>query len=89
MQFRREKKMARVTVEDCLENVDNRFILVHMANKRTRQLLKGVKPLIEAEDNREIVKSLREVAALKVNMDDDTDAALRQGGYMTVAQKQD
>ena len=81
--------MARVTVEDCLENVDNRFILVHMANKRTRQLLKGVKPLIEAEDNREIVKSLREVAALKVNMDDDTDAALRQGGYMTVAEEQD
>ena len=81
--------MARVTVEDCLKNVDNRFILVHMANKRTRQLLKGVKPLIEAEDNREIVKSLREVAALKVNMDDDTDAVLRQGGYMTVAEEQD
>ena len=81
--------MARVTVEDCLKNVDNRFILVHMANKRTRQLLKGVKPLIEAEDNREIVKSLREVAALKVNLDDDTDAALRQGDYMTVALDQD
>ena len=81
--------MARVTVEDCLKNVDNRFILVHMANKRTRQLLKGVKPLIEAENNREIVKSLREVAALKVNLDDDTDAALRKGGYMTVAEEQD
>ena len=81
--------MARVTVEDCLKNVDNRFILVHMANKRTRQLYKGVKPLIEAEDNREIVKSLREVAALKVNLDDDTDSTLRQGGYMTVAEEQD
>jgi DNA-directed RNA polymerase subunit omega len=79
--------MARVTVEDCLKNVDNRFILVHMANKRTRQLLKGVKPLIEAEDNREIVKSLREVAALKVNLDEDTDAALRQGGYGTVVEE--
>ena len=81
--------MARVTVEDCLKNVDNRFILVHMAINRTRQLYKGVKPLIEAEDNREIVKSLREVAALKVNLDEDTDAALRQGGYMTVTEEQD
>jgi len=81
--------MARVTVEDCLKNVDNRFILVHMANKRTRQLLKGSKPLVDAEDNREIVKSLREVAALKVNLDVDTDAALRKGGYMTVDVEQD
>ena len=81
--------MARVTVEDCLENVDNRFILVHMAINRTKQLYKGVKPLIVAEDNREIVKSLREVAALKVNLDADTDAALRQGGYMTVDAEQD
>jgi len=81
--------MARVTVGDCLKNVDNRFILVHMANKRTRQLLKGVKPLVDAEDNREIVKSLREVAALKVNLDEETDAALRQGGYMTIPVEQD
>ena len=74
--------MARVTVEDCLKNVDNRFVLVHMANKRTRQLLKGVKPLVEAEDNREIIKSLREVAALKVNLDDDTVKSLKEGGYL-------
>lgn len=76
--------MARITVEDCLENVDNRFILVHMANKRTRQLFKGVKPLVEAEDNRDIVKSLREVAARKVNLDKETRQALSEGGYMTV-----
>ncbi len=79
--------MARITVEDCLKNVDNRFILVHMANKRSRQLIKGVKPLVDAEDNREVVKSLREVAALKVNLDDDTNEALRKGGYMTVFEK--
>ena len=79
--------MARVTVEDCLENVDNRFILVHMANKRTRQLIKGVKPLVDAEDNREVVKSLREVAALKVNLDEETNEALRKGGYMTVVEE--
>ena len=76
--------MARITVEDCLKNVDNRFILVHMANKRTRQLIKGVKPLVDAEDNREVVKSLREIAALKVNLDEETNDALRHGGYMTV-----
>ena len=81
--------MARVTIEDCLENIDNRFILVHMANKRTRQLYKGIKPLVDAESNREIVKSLREVAARKVNLDDETDAALRQGGFMTVPLEQD
>ena len=81
--------MARITVEDCLENVDNRFILVHMANRRTRQLYKGVKPLVDAEDNREIVKSLREVAAQKVNLDEDTDVCLRQGGYMSVVEEQD
>ena len=81
--------MARVTIEDCLENVDNRFILVHMANKRTRQLYKGIKPLVDAESNRAIVKALREVAARKVNLDDDTDAALKQGGFRTVPQEQD
>ncbi len=79
--------MARITVEDCLKNVDNRFILVHMANKRTRQLIKGVKPLVDAEDNREVVKSLREVAALKVNLDEETNVALRKGGYMTVVEE--
>jgi len=79
--------MARITVEDCLKNVDNRFILVHMANKRTRQLIKGVKPLVDAEDNREVVKSLREIAALKVNLDEETNAALRKGGYMTVVEE--
>jgi len=79
--------MARITVEDCLKNVDNRFILVHMANKRTRQLYKGIKTLVDAEDNREVVKSLREVAAQKVNLDEDTDEALRQGGYMSVTEE--
>jgi len=81
--------MARITVEDCLENVDNRFILVHMANKRTRQLFKGVKPMVAAEDNRDIVKSLREVAARKVNLDEETSDSLAAGGYMTVPVEED
>ena len=46
--------MARITVEDCLERVPNRFKLIILAAKRARQLLKGAKPLLETE-NREIV----------------------------------
>ena len=42
--------MARVTVEDCLENVENRFHLVLVASKRARQLMKGVAPTIDREN---------------------------------------
>jgi DNA-directed RNA polymerase subunit omega len=54
--------MARVTVEDCLKKVSNRFALVHIAARRTKQLLKGSKALIK-KDNKEIVIALREIAA--------------------------
>ena len=57
--------MARVTVEDCIEKVSNRFELITIATKRAKQLLKGAKPLLET-DNREIVTALREIAAGKV-----------------------
>ena len=57
--------MSRITVEDCLQKVDNRFELVILASKRARQLLKGAKPSIELR-NREVVVALREVAAGKV-----------------------
>ena len=57
--------MARVTVEDCLQETSSRFELVMLAVKRTRQLLKGAKPLV-GSDNREIVIALREIAAGKV-----------------------
>ncbi len=57
--------MARITVEDCLEKIPSRFNLVQLAAKRTRQRLKGAKPLIES-DNRAIVIALREIAEGKV-----------------------
>ncbi len=57
--------MARITVEDCLDNVSSRFELVMLASKRARQLLKGAKPLVET-DNRDIVIALREIAAGKL-----------------------
>jgi len=58
--------MARITVEDCLMKVDNRFTLVLLAAERTRQLLKGSTPLVET-DNKDGVVSLREIAAGKVS----------------------
>jgi DNA-directed RNA polymerase subunit omega len=60
-----ESLMSRITVEDCLQKVDNRFELVMLASKRARQLFKGAKPLIDS-DNREVVVALREIAEGKV-----------------------
>jgi DNA-directed RNA polymerase omega subunit len=57
--------MARITVEDCLAQVPNRFELVLLGARRAKQLLKGARPLVES-DNKEIVSALREVAAGKV-----------------------
>jgi DNA-directed RNA polymerase subunit omega len=57
--------MARVTIEDCLRQVPNRFALVHMAAKRVRQFNKGAPTLVKA-DNKEIVMALREIAQGKV-----------------------
>lgn len=55
--------MARVTVEDCLDNVDNRFELVMLAAKRARQLATGGKdPLVEEESDKATVIALREIA---------------------------
>jgi len=61
--------MARITVEDCLEAIgdDNRFALVHLAVKRVKQRRLGAPLLIPARKNKEIVMTLREVAAGKVN----------------------
>ena len=63
--------MARITVEDCQERVNNRFLLVQMAIKRVRQYREGYEPLIESR-NKEAVTALREIAAGKVLPDDVT-----------------
>jgi DNA-directed RNA polymerase subunit omega len=60
-----EVHMARITVEDCLQKVNNRFALIHLAAKRVRQLRKGSEPLVTAK-NKDIVVALREVAAGRV-----------------------
>jgi DNA-directed RNA polymerase subunit omega len=65
--------MARITVEDCLEKIPNRFELVLGAAKRAKQLLKGARPLVET-DNKEVVTALREIAAGKVSIERPEDA---------------
>lgn len=58
--------MARITVEDCLQKVENRFALVMLATKRVRQLKHGAHPLVNPRDNKDIVIALREIAEGKV-----------------------
>jgi DNA-directed RNA polymerase subunit omega len=66
--------MARVTIEDCLENVDNMYELIHLATRRTRQMYRGSDPTVKSK-NRQIVTSLREIAAghvaVKYALDDE------------------
>jgi DNA-directed RNA polymerase subunit omega len=62
--------MARITVEDCLQVVDNRFELVMMAAKRARQLANGVEPQLDnTSDDKPTVLALREIAARRVDPD--------------------
>jgi len=59
--------MARITVEDCLDQIPNRFLLVMVAAKRAKQLYKGAQPLIENKaGNKKIVLSLREIASGRI-----------------------
>ncbi len=73
--------MARVTVEDCLDKVDNRFQLVLVATKRARQLAKGAEPFVEWENDKPTVVALREIAenyvtpAILDEKPEDTEAA--------------
>jgi DNA-directed RNA polymerase subunit omega len=57
--------MARVTIEDCLKHCENMYELVHVATRRTRQLLRGSEPMVKSK-NRAVVTALREIAAGKV-----------------------
>jgi|SRR5450759_249484 DNA-directed RNA polymerase subunit omega len=59
--------MARITVEDCLKVVDNRFELVLMATKRARQLEKGAAATVDEENDKPTVLALREIAEGKVD----------------------
>ena len=67
--------MARITVEDCLRKVENRFLLVNMVAKRVRQIREGSDYLVSSPKNEDIVVSLREIAAgrIKFKEDDSTE----------------
>jgi len=58
--------LARVTIEDCLKNVDNRFTLVHLAAKRIRQIREGADFLVKSSKNEDVVTVLREIAAGRI-----------------------
>lgn len=60
--------MARITVEDCLAVVDNRFELVLLASKRARQLSRGIEPTLKSENDKPTVLALREIAERNVDM---------------------
>ena len=71
--------MARITVEDCLEFVENRFILVLLAAKRARQLMRGsVDPIVPWENDKPTVVALREIAQGHTDFSDAHGADLNQ-----------
>ena len=65
--------MARITVEDCLKRVPNRFLLVNMVAKRVRQIREGSDYLVSSPKNEDVVVSLREVAAGKITIKENKD----------------
>lgn len=80
--------MARITVEDCLEHVDNRFELVLLATKRARQLAFGtVEPLVPWENDKATVVALREIATGEINEEMIKAASLRVNSAMAQAQQ--
>ncbi len=58
--------MARLTVEDCLEHIENRFDLVLLASKRARQIAMGAAPMVPTDNDKPTVLALREIAAGKI-----------------------
>jgi DNA-directed RNA polymerase subunit omega len=61
--------MARITIEDCLDNIDNRFELVLTATKRARQIGHGAEPLVQEENDKPTVIALREIAEGHIDSD--------------------
>lgn len=71
--------MARITIEDCLKRVKNRFLLVNMVAKRVRQIREGSEYLVSSPKNEDIVVSMREIAAGKIAIkEEETEEEERQ-----------
>ena len=69
--------MARVTVEDCIDKIPNRFDLVMMASQRARQLSAGVQPTVDRDDANFSVLALREIAGQTVDLQEVEDALIK------------
>lgn len=78
--------MARITVEDCLDHVDNRFNLVLLATKRARQLTNGVEPLLPVDNDKPTVLALREIAGGLVSQHTVVPAKEEEESEMTLEQ---
>jgi len=77
--------MARVTVEDCLKNVKNRFELVILASKRARQLMHGKDPLVDWDNDKASVVALREIAAGYTDFDKQSFAEIEEEAMAATA----
>jgi DNA-directed RNA polymerase subunit omega len=80
--------MARVTIEDCLEQVPNRFSLIHLAFQRVKQLRSGSAPMVQTK-NKEVVVALREIAARKVTFPFENDLRLGMPGATSSAKEKE
>ena len=74
--------MARVTIEDCLDKVTNRFELIHMVAKRVRQIREGSEYLVHSPKNEDIVVALREIAAGKVKVKTKTEEQIEEEAHV-------
>lgn len=79
--------MARITVEDCQKQVDNRFLLVQMSIKRVKQYREGYEPLVTSK-NKEVVTALREIAGSKVLLQEAPYVVIQPENEMTFGQDQ-
>lgn len=70
--------MARITIEDCLKRVNNRFLLVNMTAKRVRQIREGSEYLIYSPKNEDVVVSLREIAAGKITIREEKEEEIKE-----------
>ena len=81
--------MARVTVEDCIEKIPNRFDLVLTASQRARGILKGDQPTLDRDNDKNPVVALREIAAETVDLDVLQDGLVKKLQRLSVREEQE
>ena len=81
--------MARVTVEDCVEKIPNRFDLVLVAGQRARDILKGDLPTIDRDNDKNPVIALREIAAENIDLDQLNDGLIKKLQRVSIREDQE